>query len=461
MTTNEQQETYPQEAKLFFSRNLLEWYHGQKRDLPWRRHRNPYYIWISEIMLQQTRVDTVIPYFNRFIERFPTVESLADAPEEDVLKCWEGLGYYSRARNLQHAARQVKEQYGGQVPDDRDAVFSLKGVGPYTAGAILSIAFNRPEPAVDGNVMRVLSRYFLIEDDIAKGPTRVKMERLAAELIPEGEASHFNQALMELGALICTPKSPRCLLCPVMEHCSARLAGCETSLPVKTKAKPPRPEERLAALVEGRGVHAGRVLIRQRPSSGLLARMWELPHWPAPPAEGGGPAALLPETAAQDRLRRSLLQAGIFARPEGHWMAAEHTFSHIVWTLQVYRCREGRALYAAGHGAAASQPAASAAEADSVNAGRHGSAGAADPAGTSITASPDPAPGVPAGTAELFAGGGSSAERFADGSSSPEDAGAVRWINREDMANYAFPNVFLKLLNAYFDEQEEVSGTQV
>lgn len=166
------------------------------------------------------------------------------------------------------------------------------------------------------------------------------MERLAAELIPEGEASHFNQALMELGALICTPKSPRCLLCPVMEHCSARLAGCETSLPVKTKAKPPRPEERLAALIEGRGEHAGRVLIRQRPSSGLLARMWELPHWPAPPAEGGASAALLPETAAQDRLRRSLLQAGIFARPEGHWMAAEHTFSHIVWTLQVYRCRE-------------------------------------------------------------------------------------------------------------------------
>lgn len=180
MTTHEQQEQAQQDTKLFFSRNLLEWYHGQKRDLPWRRHRNPYYIWISEIMLQQTRVDTVIPYFNRFIERFPTVESLADAPEEDVLKCWEGLGYYSRARNLQHAARQVKEQYGGMVPNDRDAVFSLKGVGPYTAGAILSIAFNRPEPAVDGNVMRVLSRYFLMEDDIAKGPTRVKMERLAA-----------------------------------------------------------------------------------------------------------------------------------------------------------------------------------------------------------------------------------------------------------------------------------------
>lgn len=456
MTTQKQQEHEQQESKSFFSRNLLEWYQGQKRDLPWRRHRNPYYIWISEIMLQQTRVDTVIPYFIRFIERFPTVESLADAPEEDVLKCWEGLGYYSRARNLQHAAKQVKELYGGQVPNDRDAVFALKGVGPYTAGAILSIAFNRPEPAVDGNVMRVLSRYFLMEDDIAKGPTRVKMERLAAELIPEGEASHFNQALMELGALVCTPKSPRCLTCPVMEHCAARLAGCETSLPVKTKAKPPRPEERLAALITGRGEHAGRVLIRQRPSSGLLARMWELPHWPAPPAEGAS-GALLPEAAAQDRLRRSLRQAGIFARPEGHWMAAEHTFSHIVWTLQVYRCREedapalplaaeGRAGYAAGSaGAAGIAGAAEAADSTGVSAGK---ALSATPAGAmSLSAAYPPA--------DLFTAGSVPVEPFADGVEHPEDAGAVRWINREDMANYAFPNVFLKLLNTYFDEIEQ------
>ncbi|CQR52257.1 A/G-specific adenine glycosylase [Paenibacillus riograndensis SBR5] len=510
MTIHEQQSETQQEAKLFFSRFLLEWYQGQKRDLPWRRHRNPYYIWISEIMLQQTRVDTVIPYFNRFIERFPTVESLADAPEEEVLKCWEGLGYYSRARNLQHAAKQVKEQYGGQVPNDRDAVFGLKGVGPYTAGAILSIAFNRPEPAVDGNVMRVLSRYFLIEDDIAKGPTRVAMERLAAELIPEGEASHFNQALMELGALVCTPKSPRCLPCPVMEHCAARLAGCETSLPVKTKAKPPRPEERLAALVEGRGEHAGRVLIRQRPVSGLLARMWELPHWPAPPAEGGRGGALLPEAAALDRLRRSLRQAGIPARPEEHWMAAEHTFSHIVWTLQVYRCREedvralpvaaeGRAAYAAGQSPGAGdagRPAGAGGPQDSAATGISGAGlPAADKdapalnadAGSSAALAPGSAtpdlfsaagtsngqPAVDGGSIEPFADGngnpslfsaagtsngqpavdGGTIEPFADGNGNPEDGGAVRWINREEMANYAFPNVFLKLLNSYFDEQ--------
>ncbi|MNZ52553.1 putative A/G-specific adenine glycosylase YfhQ [compost metagenome] len=176
-------------------------------------------------MLQQTRVDTVIPYFNRFIERFPTITDLAQAPEEDVLKCWEGLGYYSRARNLQTAARQVVERHGGVVPNVKSDVAALKGVGPYTTGAILSIAFNQPEPAVDGNVMRVLSRFFFIEEDIMKLRTRTLMEQLAAELIPEGRAGDFNQALMDFGATVCTPKSPHCLTCPVMAHCEARLEG--------------------------------------------------------------------------------------------------------------------------------------------------------------------------------------------------------------------------------------------
>lgn len=407
------EEAVRETAGLFFGRELLEWYHIQKRDLPWRRHRDPYYIWVSEIMLQQTRVDTVIPYFHRFISRFPTVEALADAPEEDVLKCWEGLGYYSRARNLQAAARQVKELHGGKVPDDREAVFGLKGVGPYTAGAILSIAFNRPEPAVDGNVMRVLSRFFLLEDDIAKPSTRVRIERLAASIIPEGEASHFNQALMELGALICTPKSPRCLVCPVMERCEARLAGMETVLPVKTKAKPPRPETRLAALVEGRGANTGRVLIRQRPARGLLARMWELPHVPA--AETG--AAAMPEAEAMERLRRSLRPDGIFVRPERFWLNAEHTFSHIHWTLQVYACSEEEALPLA-------------AEAPGSYAARE------------------------AGDGGLFA-----AEPF-DGGGGDAQPGALRWIGEADMAMYAFPNVFLKLLTAYFAGRAERAGEE-
>jgi A/G-specific adenine glycosylase len=325
------------ERKRYFSDGLLAWYRRGNRDLPWRRSRNPYYIWVSEIMLQQTRVETVIPYFERFIARFPTVEELAMAPEDDVLKLWEGLGYYSRARNLQAAVREVHERYGGIVPSDKEGVSGLKGVGPYTAGAILSIAYNKPEPAVDGNVMRVLSRYFLLEDDIAKPSTRVKIEKLAAELIPEGAAGDFNQALMELGATVCTPRSPHCLTCPVMAGCTGREEGREESLPVKTKAKPPRPEKRAVALLESVDADGRqRLLIRQRPQEGLLARMWELPHTEVA-AHDAAPGAGLPQSLAQ--LAAHLGEEGILAEP-GEWlMDAEHTFSHIRWDMKVYRFR--------------------------------------------------------------------------------------------------------------------------
>lgn len=392
------------EQQRFFSRELLDWYGRSKRDLPWRRHRNPYYIWISEIMLQQTRVDTVIPYFNRFIERFPTVESLADAPEDEVLKCWEGLGYYSRARNLQHAARQVKEQYGGVMPSGKEEVFGLKGVGPYTAGAIRSIAFNIPAPAVDGNVMRVLSRYFLIEEDIMKGSTRSHMEELVVTLIPEGRASDFNQGLMELGALVCTPKSPKCLTCPVMEHCAGRLEGKEESLPIKTKAKPPRPEYRVTALVEGKGEHAGKVLIRKRPATGLLASMWELPHISVSP-EGGSGLASLPDEAAMDRLAGVLKDEGIPITPVSHFMNAEHTFSHIHWNMRVFRCQWRDIgidhLYAAE----------SAASYDADLMGE------------------------------------------VEGESNRDVP--FRWISEDDMEFYAFPNVFLRILNQYFSSMQK------
>lgn len=327
------------DAKAYFSARLLEWYNVHKRDLPWRRSRNPYYIWISEVMLQQTRVETVIPYYHRFVEQFPTVEALADAPEEQVLKAWEGLGYYSRARNLQTAVREVKESYGGIVPDSKEHISSLKGVGPYTAGAVLSIAYNKPEPAVDGNVMRVLSRYFLLRDDIAKPSTRIGIEKLARELIPEGAAGDFNQALMELGATVCTPKSPHCLTCPVMEPCAGRLEGAQDELPVKTKAKPPRPERRAAAFIEGVGAEADKFLARRRPSEGLLASMWELPHVLLPetvPQPGGDGS----DAAAMRFLREKLLaEYGLDVEPVETMMDAEHTFSHIHWMLRVYRCR--------------------------------------------------------------------------------------------------------------------------
>lgn len=318
------------ERREAFGERLLGWYRRERRDLPWRRSRDPYHIWVSEIMLQQTRVDTVIPYFNRFVERFPTLTHLAEAPEADVLKHWEGLGYYSRARNLQAAAREVADKYGGRVPSGKDQVAGLKGVGPYTAGAILSIAFNLPEPAVDGNVMRVLSRYFCLDDDIAKPATRIRLEKLARELIPDNAAADFNQALMELGATICTPKSPACLLCPVMEHCEGRLQGLERELPVKTKAKAPKPVFRMAALVEGTGRNAGRVLVRQRPETGLLALMWELPHIEVPDREAWdspqeGPALL----------RDGLAREGLRIATSRHVGDAQHLFTHLHWHVRV------------------------------------------------------------------------------------------------------------------------------
>lgn len=336
--TKEEEDMETGERKRFFSLELLRWYHRHRRDLPWRRTRDPYHIWVSEIMLQQTRVETVIPYYLRFIEQFPTIEALAEAPEDEVLKAWEGLGYYSRARNLQAAVREVRDKYGGQVPDSKEQISALKGIGPYTAGAILSIAFNQPEPAVDGNVMRVLARYFLLREDIAKGSTRVYMEQLARELIPPGEAGDFNQALMELGATVCTPKAPHCLTCPVMAHCAGRLAGEELELPVKSRAKPPRLEHRLAAIVEGNGEREGCIAVRKRGEAGLLARMWELPHIETP---GRGAMGDLPDDACIDLLRASLKESGLIVQPSesGAIMNVGHTFSHIHWDMRVFLFR--------------------------------------------------------------------------------------------------------------------------
>ncbi|WP_018887392.1 A/G-specific adenine glycosylase [Paenibacillus massiliensis] len=429
------------EHQRYFSRELLGWYMVNKRDLPWRRHRDPFFIWVSEIMLQQTRVDTVIPYFHRFIDRFPTIQALAEAPEEDVLKHWEGLGYYSRARNLQQAAKQVMELHGGNVPDDRVAVAALKGVGPYTTGAIMSIAFNRPEPAVDGNVMRVLSRQFLIEDDIMKGSTRAAMEELVRELIPDQRASDFNQALMELGALVCTPKSPHCLTCPVMEHCAGRLAGREETLPVKTKAKPPRLEQRSVALIEGVGEHAGRILVRQRPATGLLARMWELPHVPASPSGVDGP---VPDEPAMDWLAGSLREEGIGLKPLGFLREAEHTFSHIHWNLRVYRCMEEPTLVK-GERIEALAPMTKGVHAGIQPEVMPGSEQRVAESRTEYTRVPD------RGSAD----GSSAVVGDVVGHDSSEELAAaplLRWIQEKDMDTLAFPKVFLDIIRGYFQQ---------
>ncbi|BCJ87011.1 A/G-specific adenine glycosylase [Effusibacillus dendaii] len=306
------------------AKRLLTWYVQNKRDLPWRRTKDPYQIWVSEVMLQQTRVESVIPYWNRFMERFPTVESLAVAPEEEVLKMWEGLGYYSRARNLQAAVREVNEKYGGRVPDSLPDMCSLPGVGPYTSGAVLSIAYNVSVPAVDGNVFRVLSRIFLIEDDVSKPAARKKFEGIAEFLIPPGEASDFNQALMEFGARICIPKHPRCETCPVQSLCRGYREGVQDRLPVKGKKKPPRPLDIATAIVWQRD----RVLITRRPPEGLLAGMWEFPSCDV--SDGNRHEAEL------TRFFQGKWDVGL--QVKSHFANLQHTFSHLHWNVQAYTC---------------------------------------------------------------------------------------------------------------------------
>ncbi len=310
--------------KKSFQDDLIGWFVSEQRELPWRKDQDPYKVWVSEIMLQQTRVDTVIPYFNRFLERFPTIEALASADEEKVLKAWEGLGYYSRVRNLQSAVQEVHEHYGGQVPDSPEKIASLKGVGPYTAGAILSIAYGIPEPAVDGNVMRVLSRILLIWDDIARPASRKIFESAVREIISHENPSYFNQALMELGALICTPTSPSCLLCPVRDHCAAFDEGVQKELPVKTKKKKQKNIE-LAAGIFSDG--QGRILIRKRPKTGLLANLWEFPT--------------VELSLGFQRQREQL--AGHFEEIYGFSPKISeslgeigHVFSHLIWNIHVF-----------------------------------------------------------------------------------------------------------------------------
>lgn len=308
-----------------FQDDLINWYLAEKRDLPWRKDQDPYKVWVSEIMLQQTRVDTVIPYFNAFITKFPTINALADADEEEVLKAWEGLGYYSRVRNLQAAVKEVKETYSGKVPDSPSEISKLKGVGPYTKGAILSIAYNIPEPAVDGNVMRVLSRILSIWEDIAKPKTRKIFEEATYELISKEDPSSFNQAVMELGALICTPTSPKCLLCPVREHCTAFDEGVQSELPIKSKKKKPKPLQMAAAVLYD---NTGKLYIHKRPPAGLLANLWEYPNLELDSMSG---------KTYRDQLGEFLLnEYGIEAELSELTETVEHVFSHLIWNISVF-----------------------------------------------------------------------------------------------------------------------------
>jgi A/G-specific adenine glycosylase len=298
---------------------LLAHYRRARRDLPWRRTRDPYAIWISEIMLQQTRVESVIPYYRRWMERFPDVAALAGAEVDDVLHAWEGLGYYSRARNLHRAAQEVRDRFAGDLPSDPAALRTLPGIGPYTAGAIGSIAFGVVTPAVDGNVKRVLARLLDLP-----APTAAELHRHAAALVDPDEPGDFNQALMELGATVCTPRSPGCTVCPLRSWCLARVRGTVLDRP----ERPVRSAIPHRAFAVGVVVDAdGRVLVRRRPEDGLLGGLWEFPG-----AEVGGAHSV-------DAGSRLALHAamGPASHPAGMALdVVHHAFTHFRASYHAY-----------------------------------------------------------------------------------------------------------------------------
>lgn len=307
-------------------RALLAWYAQSCRLLPWRRAGDPYGVWVSEIMLQQTQAATVTPYFERWMERFPTIQTLAEADEGAVLAAWQGLGYYRRALSLHRAARMVCDEFGGQLPSTAADLLRLPGVGPYTAGAIASIAFGKREPAVDGNAVRVLSRLFLLRGDPAREPLATAIREKARSLLPDRHPGDFNQALMELGAIICRPGNPRCDLCPIEAECLARRAGVQSSLP-EIAARPAPEQVEIGAALHLRG--GAVLLVRRGPQSPRWAGLWSLP------AADVGTA----ETPAE-RASDALGAIGLACRACERIAATRHAVTRYQVTTHLHRCVE-------------------------------------------------------------------------------------------------------------------------
>ncbi|MBN1421967.1 MAG: A/G-specific adenine glycosylase [Planctomycetes bacterium] len=302
---------------------LLAWFRANARDLPWRGARDPYRVWLSEVLLQQTRVETVIPYYERFIAAFPRVEDLAAADEDRVLKLWEGLGYYTRARNLMRAARIIARERGGRFPETAEDWRALPGIGPYTAGAIASIAFGERAAAVDGNVLRVLARILAVDDPIDDARTRASLARTAETLVPARDPGDFNQALMDLGATICVPRRPHCDACPIARSCRARAAGRQADLPAR-RPKPKVPHrEMVAAAIRRRG----RFLIAKRRDGGLLGGLWEFPS-----------GEVLGNEAHAHALSRIAGDLGLGIRAASLVASVDHAYSHFTQTLHLYVC---------------------------------------------------------------------------------------------------------------------------
>lgn len=307
-----------------FRSALLGWFAANARDLPWRRTLDPYQVWLSEIMLQQTQMDRAVAYFERFLARFPDVSSLAAAHEDEVLKLWEGLGYYSRARNLLRAARTVAEEHGGAFPSGFAAIRALPGVGPYTAGAIASIAWGEPRPAVDANVLRVFSRLLDLAEPVAAPAARRRIEAAVAELLPSGEARAFNQALMELGALVCSPRRPDCPACPLAAQCLARARGTTAQRPVLKAG----PEIIRIAMACGVLADSGELFIQKRRADDVWPGLWEFPGGVLEPGE----------TPEQALVREYGEETGLAVRPAGRIATLRTSYTRYRITLHGYFC---------------------------------------------------------------------------------------------------------------------------
>ncbi|GAB4450686.1 MAG: A/G-specific adenine glycosylase [Anaerolineae bacterium] len=306
-------------------RRLLSWYHANARNLPWRNETDPYRVWVSEVMLQQTQVVTVVPYYHRFLAQFPTVQALAAAPLDEVLKQWQGLGYYARARNMHRAAQKIVDAFAGQLPRSSAELRRLPGFGAYTAGAVASIAFGEVVPAIDGNVKRVLARLFALDGDPARGETARQLQQHAAALVDPAAPGDWNQAVMELGATVCLPRNPRCIDCSLRENCQAHAHGIEHTLPRKA-ARKPLPHYHVTAAVIRRD---GLVLIAQRPPEGMLGGMWEFPGGKQEPGES------LPQC-----LRREIREElGVEIEVGEPVTVVKHSYTHFKITLHAFACR--------------------------------------------------------------------------------------------------------------------------
>lgn len=315
----------------YFTSSLLRWYRLQGRSLPWRETSDPYLIWLSEIMLQQTQVATVLPYYERFRSTFPTVQDLATAPLDKVMKRWAGLGYYARVRNLHRAAKMVIEKFDGRLPDTFEEILSLPGIGRSTAGAIMTIAFGQRWPILDGNVRRVLCRYFLINEDPRRKEVEAWLWDCSERLLPNKGSDLYLQGIMDLGATICTPKRPQCRICPVHKSCGAYAEGKQDNLPVR-KAREALPHHDYIA---GVILDKRSVLIRRRPLKGLLGGLWEFPGERLDPG--------IKQNQYQNRLKVHLkMDLNLNVEVSRQWMQISHVFTHFRMTLHVFICPENK-----------------------------------------------------------------------------------------------------------------------